>query len=105
MWFTLLDDDTIMMNTKRGRLKDRNLLRDRRVSLCVENGYRFVTIAGEVELIEDQEQAQADIKALATRYYGVERAERQVLAQYRHEERITLLLPLSDALVYEYEDE
>lgn len=39
MWY-LLRGDQIVMNTVRGRKKDRNVLRDRRVSICVEDGYR-----------------------------------------------------------------
>jgi len=104
MWY-MLRGDQIVMNTKRGRLKDRNLLRDRRVSICVEDGYRFVTIAGDVELVEDQEQAQADIKAIAIRYSGQEAGERRSRDQFVHEERITLLLPTEDALVYGFDDE
>ena len=102
MWY-MLRDDRVVMNTKRGRLKDRNLLRDRRVSICVEDGYRFVTIAGEVEVVEDLAQGQADIKALATRYHGEEGAARRVRDQYAHEERISLLLPIERAYVYGFD--
>lgn len=99
MWYQLRDDH-IMMNTKRGRLKDRNVLHDPRISICVADGYKFVTVAGDVHLIEDQAQAQADIRALAIRYHGVERGERQAREQFTKEERVTLLLPIEHA--YEY---
>ncbi|HEX7736746.1 MAG TPA: PPOX class F420-dependent oxidoreductase, partial [Ktedonobacteraceae bacterium] len=56
MWY-LLDGNTIMMNTKAGRVKDRNLRRDPRISICIEGGYNYLTISGSVELIEDQETA------------------------------------------------
>jgi len=104
MWY-MLRGDQVVMNTKRGRLKDRNLLRDRRVSICVEDGYRFVTIAGEVAMIEDQDRAQTDIKALATRYHGVDGAEQRARDQFLKEERISMLLPMDGALVYGFEDE
>src|SRR6266508_4604754 len=68
MWYELRDDH-VLMNTARGRTKDRNLLQDRRISVCVEDGYRFVTIAGTAQLFDEQERAQADIRALATRYH------------------------------------
>ena len=64
MWYELRGDQ-IMMNTRRGRVKDRNMLRDLRVSLCFEDEARYVTITGRIEFVADPETAQADIKALA----------------------------------------
>ena len=89
MWFARRGDE-ILMNTARGRKKDRNLLRDRRVSVCVEEGYRYVTIAGEITLVEDQLIAQADIRALAERYH----AAGMVRDGFAKQERISLLLPI-----------
>jgi len=91
MWY-LLEDDTIVMNTKAGRLKERNMRRDPRISICVEDGYNYVTIAGNVEMIDDPEIAQRDIHRLATRYHGEERAARQMAEQFSKEERVTLRL-------------
>ncbi len=45
MWY-LLDGDTIVMNTTDGRHKTGNLRRDPRASICVADGYRFVTLEG-----------------------------------------------------------
>ena len=104
MWYELRGDH-VMMNTARGRKKDRNLLRDRRVSICVEDGYRFVTIEGVVELVEDQAVAQADIKALAERYDGPERAEEMARDRFRKQERITLLLPIGRVMTHGFDDE
>ena len=97
MWY-MLRGDQVMMNTKRGRLKDRNLLRDRRVSICVEDGYRYITIAGEVELVEDPIMAHADIKALAVRYHGPERGETMARDSFAAEERVSILLPIRDVV-------
>lgn len=90
VWYEL-QGDTIMLNTKRGRVKDLNLLRDPRASFCIEDGYRYVTIVGACALDDDQERAQADIAALAIRYHGRERGERQV-ANFLKEERVTIHL-------------
>ena len=70
MWFDLDPDqpDTILMNTKVGRAKDRYLRRDARVSLCFEDDLTWVALRGRVELDDDRERALADIKALAVRY-------------------------------------
>ncbi|HEX5506367.1 MAG TPA: PPOX class F420-dependent oxidoreductase [Thermomicrobiales bacterium] len=90
VWYELRGD-TIMLNTKRGRVKDLNLLRDPRASFCIEDGYRYVTIVGACALDDDQERAHADIAALAIRYHGRERGERQA-ANFRKEERVTIHL-------------
>ena len=70
MWFDLDPDapDTILMNTKVGRAKERYLRRDPRVSLCFEEGLTWVALKGRVELDDDRERSLADIQALARRY-------------------------------------
>ncbi len=96
MWYELQGDE-IMMNTAHGRLKDRNLIRDPRISICVEDGQRFVTLRGTVTLNDEVETAQADIKRLAARYSGAEQAE-QSAANFRKEHRITLRMKIEGAL-------
>lgn len=91
MWY-LLEDNVIVMNTKAGRLKDRNLRRDPRISICIEDGYRYLAISGKVEIIDDAEIAQHDIHRLATRYHGEEQAAKQVANQFSKEQRVTLRL-------------
>jgi PPOX class probable F420-dependent enzyme len=91
MWY-LLEDDTILMNTKAGRLKERNMRRDPRISICVEDGYSYVTISGKVELVDDPEVSQRDIYRLAMRYYGDEHAARQMMERFSGEQRVTLRL-------------
>jgi PPOX class probable F420-dependent enzyme len=70
MWFDLDPErpDTILMNTKVGRAKERYLRRDPRVSICFEEGLRWVALRGSAELDEDRERSLADIQALAVRY-------------------------------------
>jgi PPOX class probable F420-dependent enzyme len=89
LWYEL-QGDTIMMNTARGRVKDKNLHRDNRAAFCIEDGGRYLTITGKCELqYEDQESAQADIKRLAVRYDGPERAEQQA-SNFRKQQRETI---------------
>jgi PPOX class probable F420-dependent enzyme len=99
VWYEL-QGGTILMNTKRGRLKDRNLRRDPRCSLCVEDEDRYVTIRGSVTLIDDERTAQADIKRLATRYDGAESAERQMRDQFSREERVTIHMAIERVTLY-----
>ncbi len=70
MWFDLdsAHSDTILMNTKMGRAKERFLRNDPRVSLCFEDELTWVALQGRVELNDDRERSMADIMALARRY-------------------------------------
>ncbi len=93
IWYQLQGDE-IMMNTARGRLKDRNLVRDPRASICLEDGYRYLAIRGTVSLNADQTVAQEDIRHLSQRYHGLEKAEEQVRTQFSREERVTIRLSI-----------
>ena len=93
MWYALRGKQ-LMLNTSRGRLKDRNIRRDNRASVCVEDGYRFVTVSGTVELIEDDEIALHDIKQLAYRYNG----PNADTAQFDGQPRVTWLLTIDHVL-------
>ena len=89
LWYELQGNE-IMMNTAGGRLKDRNLRRDPRASVCVTAGGQAVTFRGIVELIDDQTVAQADIHRLAVRYDGPEAADRMSRGQFSKEHRVTV---------------
>jgi len=91
MWY-LLEGDTIMMNTKAARVKERNMRRDPRISICVPDGYDYVTIIGTVEMIDDPEIGQRDIHRLAVRYDGEESAKRQMEEKFSKQTRVTLHL-------------
>ena len=93
MWYELRGD-TIVMNTTVTRVKGRNLARDRRISICVEDGYRYVTIAGEAELNAERATAQEDIHRLAIRYNGEETAARQMAEQFSKQDRVSMYLPV-----------
>ena len=92
MWYLLEDGGTILMNTKVGRLKERNLRRDPRISICIEDDYNFLTINGTVQLIDDLERTQHDIYRLSARYHGEVKARRQMQEQFSKEKRVSLLL-------------
>lgn len=98
VWYELQGDE-IMLNTAAGRLKDKNLRRDPRISLCVENEYNFVTITGHARLIEDQRIAQADIERLAVRYDGAESAKRQ-MERFSKQQRVTIRVPIEKIVVH-----
>ncbi len=93
MWY-MLDGDEIIMNTKRGRRKDHNLLRDPRISVCVEDGYRYLTLTGPLAIDDDPARGQAIIRQLAERYDGVESANEQ-MKSFGQQERVTLRLQIA----------
>jgi PPOX class probable F420-dependent enzyme len=96
MWYELIDDH-IMMNTAAGRLKEANITRDPRVSVCVEDEYNYVTLAGRAKLVYDEEQAQADIARLARRYHPPEKAE-QLVSSFQREKRITIWIDIEHVI-------
>jgi PPOX class probable F420-dependent enzyme len=104
MWYELRGD-TIVMNTRRGRKKDRNLIRDPRVSLCIEDGFRYVTLEGTIELVDDPATGQTDIAALARRYHNAAKAEQMVREEFAFQERVTLVLHVERTDVHGFDDE
>ncbi len=96
MWFALRDD-TIVMNTTLSRVKGKNLQRDPRISICVEDGYRYVSISGVARLNDDQTIAQRDIRSLAIRYNGEETGARQA-EEFAREHRVSIYLPISQVI-------
>jgi len=93
VWYDVRQDE-IVFNTAQGRVKDRNMRRDQRVSLCIEDGYRYLTLQGRVRIVDYPEQSQADIRALAIRYAGPEQGEHQARTQFFREQRVSLYLQI-----------
>jgi PPOX class probable F420-dependent enzyme len=65
-----LDGNTVIVNTARGRLKDRNMKRDPRVALAVSdpaNPYRYVQVRGRVSDITEN-GGDAHIDKMARKY-------------------------------------
>jgi PPOX class probable F420-dependent enzyme len=100
VWYELQGDE-IMMNTRRGRRKDRNVRRDPRVSICIEDEYRYLAIGGTVTVIDDQAIALPDIQRLAVRYHGRERGERQFRDEFAGQTRVTFRLVIERVDEYE----
>jgi PPOX class probable F420-dependent enzyme len=65
-------DDSVWINSAKGRQKDKNVQRDPRVALAIidpDNPYRYVEVRGRVrEITEDG--ADAHIDAMAKKYLG-----------------------------------
>lgn len=101
IWYHLQGDE-IMMNTAGGRVKTRNLERDPRLSFCVEDGYRYLTLTGRVTFNDDQAVAQADTAALARRYMQPSEYE-PWLERFQQQHRVTLRLTIETLVAYGFE--
>ncbi|QCX80897.1 Pyridoxamine 5'-phosphate oxidase [Streptomyces sp. YIM 121038] len=77
IWF-LLDGDDLVFNTGKDTVKGRNIARDGRVALCVDDDappFAFVVLQGSAELSEDLEQVRHWAARIGGRYMGEDRAE------------------------------
>ncbi|USQ86801.1 PPOX class F420-dependent oxidoreductase [Streptomyces phaeoluteigriseus] len=77
VWF-LLDGDDVVFNTGKETVKGRNLARDGRVALCVDDDrppFDFVVLQGRARISEDLDQVRLWATRIAARYMGEERAE------------------------------
>ena len=104
-WFRYVDD-AIVVNSREGRIWPTNLRRDPRVSLTIEDGYRWVSIRGTVAIVEDPGPAQADIAEMARRYHAdePERAETMVHDRFERQQRVSFRLPLATSQLHYHED-
>jgi PPOX class probable F420-dependent enzyme len=69
------DGAHVRVNSAKGRVKDKNMRRNKRVALSIQdpdNPYRYLAIRGEVAEITEN-GADAHIDALAKKYLGKER--------------------------------
>jgi PPOX class probable F420-dependent enzyme len=67
-------DGHVRINSAKGRLKDKNMRRDARVALSIQdpdNAYRYIEIRGKIVEITEK-GADAHIDALAKKYLGLD---------------------------------
>ncbi|GAA1184493.1 PPOX class F420-dependent oxidoreductase [Streptomyces hebeiensis] len=77
VWFVMEGDD-LVFNTGKETVKGRNLARDNRIALCVDDEkppFAFVVIHGRAELDEDPRRLLETATRIAARYMGQDRAE------------------------------
>ncbi|MFD5661442.1 PPOX class F420-dependent oxidoreductase [Streptomyces hirsutus] len=77
IWF-VLDGDDVVFNTGRETVKGRNLARDGRVALCVDDDrppFAFVVMRGRARISEDPGDLVRWATRIAARYMGRDRAE------------------------------
>ncbi|MFE2102212.1 MULTISPECIES: PPOX class F420-dependent oxidoreductase [unclassified Streptomyces] len=77
VWF-LLDGDDVVFNTGKDTVKGRNLARDGRIALCVDDErppFHFVVLHGRARLSEELDELRLWATRIAARYVGEEHAE------------------------------
>ncbi|GAA3151573.1 PPOX class F420-dependent oxidoreductase [Streptomyces rameus] len=77
IWF-LLDENEVVFNTGKDTVKGRNLARDGRIALCVDDDrppFHFVVLNGRARLSEDPAELRLWATRIAARYMGAEHAE------------------------------
>ncbi|MEU7154299.1 PPOX class F420-dependent oxidoreductase [Streptomyces sp. NPDC045470] len=77
VWF-LLDGDDLVFNTGADTVKGRNLARDGRVALCVDDDrppFSFAIVEGTAETSDELSEVRAWATRIAARYMGEDRAE------------------------------
>jgi PPOX class probable F420-dependent enzyme len=101
VWF-LLDGDDLIFMTGRNTVKGRNLARDCRVAICVDDErppFDFVTLQGRAELSDDLDTLRVWATRIAARYMGADRAQEygdrngvpgEVLVRVRIEKAVAL---------------
>ncbi|MFJ2262610.1 PPOX class F420-dependent oxidoreductase [Streptomyces sp. NPDC087844] len=77
IWF-VLDGDDLVFNTGKDTVKGRNLARDGRVALCVDDDrppFAYVVVQGQARISEDLDDVRLWAGRIGSRYMGEERAE------------------------------
>ncbi|MCX5053495.1 MULTISPECIES: PPOX class F420-dependent oxidoreductase [unclassified Streptomyces] len=77
IWF-VLDGDELVFNTAKTSVKGRNLARDGRAALCIDDDrppFDFVVLQGRARISEDLGELRHWAARIGARYMGEERAE------------------------------
>ncbi|MFE2288716.1 PPOX class F420-dependent oxidoreductase [Streptomyces sp. NPDC059443] len=77
IWF-VLDGDSFVFNTGKDTVKGRNLARDGRVALCVDDDrppYSYVVLQGRAEISEDLDEMLPWASRIGARYMGEDQGE------------------------------
>lgn len=69
IWY-MRDGDDIIFSVPYDSVKHKHLKRDSRISICLEEGFSYVTITGNGVLEEDPQKAREEYGQLGARYRG-----------------------------------
>lgn len=77
VWF-VLDGDDVLFNTGENTVKGRNMRREPRAALCVQDEeapFSFVMLEGHVQVVDDLDEVRRWATQIGARYMGADRAE------------------------------
>jgi PPOX class probable F420-dependent enzyme len=90
MWYLLADDDTLILTTLSRNQKVKNLRRDPRLTFCVGDKTRSVSLSGHVTISEDQTVVRQDLERLVERYVKDEGVRPRVVATWIQQSHVAL---------------
>jgi PPOX class probable F420-dependent enzyme len=77
VWYDVDDGGALLFNTGANTVKGRNLARDGRAAICVDDDrppFSFVMLEGTVQIIEDLDEVRQWAERIGGRYMGRDRA-------------------------------
>jgi PPOX class probable F420-dependent enzyme len=92
IWYLLADDGMVVMTTLSRNQKVKNLRRDPRMSFCVGDRTRSVSLSGYVTLSEDQAAVRQDLERLVERYVQDEGIRPGVVEAWMRQSQVALHL-------------
>jgi PPOX class probable F420-dependent enzyme len=90
MWYLLADDDTLIITTLSRNQKVKNLRRDPRITFCVGDKTRSVSLSGHVTISEDQAVVRQDLERQVERYVKDDQIRPQVVATWLQQPHVSL---------------
>jgi PPOX class probable F420-dependent enzyme len=88
IWY-MYEDGKLFVNTTPERVKTRNIKRDPRVCLLIDDGYPYLVIFGKAR-IADERDPHKDIETLAIRYHGEKKGKKQARDYFRKQKRVSI---------------
>lgn len=88
IWY-VYENGKLLVNTTKDRVKYRNVRRDPRVCLLVDDGYPYVSIWGKARVATERDPKK-DIETLAIRYQGEEEGRKAARERFWKQDRVSL---------------
>ncbi len=90
IWY-IYERGRFIVNTSEGRVKLKNIRRDRRVVLVVHDEYSYIALEGEARIAVERNPLK-DIEALAVRYQGESDGKKSARDRYWKQKRVSIEL-------------
>lgn len=88
VWYAF-EGGRLIVNTSKDRVKYRNVVRDPRVALLIDEGYQYVSVFGRARIATERDPNR-DIESLAIRYTGEEAGKKAARDRYWKQQRVSV---------------